>query len=146
VTTDSTEALLQQLDLPLFEKKKLTVFVLRLDRIHPFISGNKFYKLKYNLEEFSKGKYHCLLTFGGAYSNHIAATAAAGKEFNINTIGIIRGDELNESSNEVLQFAVSCGMKLFFVSRCFEVSDLAAPLGELRHQQSLEYKSRCRHK
>jgi 1-aminocyclopropane-1-carboxylate deaminase len=100
-----------------FSKKEVSVSVLRLDMIHPHISGNKWFKLKYNLEAFKEQKKKYLVTFGGAFSNHIVATAAAGKENEIETIGIIRGEELNENSNHVLKFASSCGMKLFFVTR-----------------------------
>lgn len=101
----------------LFVEKELQVFVLRLDLIHPIISGNKLYKLKYNLEEFHRQKKEFLVTFGGAYSNHLVATATAGKESDIYTIGIIRGEELDENSNECLKFISSCGMKLIFVTR-----------------------------
>lgn len=98
---------------------EVELHILREDQIHPSISGNKFRKLKYNLEEFSKGNYDAILTFGGAYSNHISATAAAGKEFNIPTIGIIRGEELSEkiAENPTLSFAQKAGMKLKFISR-----------------------------
>lgn len=95
----------------------------REDLIHPHISGNKYRKLKYNIAFAKANHYKTLLTFGGAYSNHIAATAAAGKHYNFETIGIIRGEELGEqlektlSENETLAFAVSCGMKLVFISR-----------------------------
>ena len=99
------------------EKSGVNLFVLRLDLIHPTISGNKWYKLKYNLEEAKKQKKETLLTFGGAFSNHIASTAAAGKEFGFKTIGIIRGEELNEDENKTLRFAKECGMELHFVSR-----------------------------
>jgi 1-aminocyclopropane-1-carboxylate deaminase len=101
----------------LFEEKKLKVYVLRLDLIHSFVSGNKWHKLKYNVEEFKRLGKEYLVTFGGAYSNHIVATAAAGKAFEIKTVGIIRGEELTPNSNEVLQFASKCGMQLVFVSR-----------------------------
>ncbi len=101
----------------LFSQKQVKVFVLRDDLIHPFISGNKWRKLRYNIEEFQKLKKSYLLTFGGAYSNHIVATAAAGKEFGIKTVGIIRGEELNSESNPALQFAERCGMKLIFITR-----------------------------
>ncbi|HJY64119.1 MAG TPA: pyridoxal-phosphate dependent enzyme [Ignavibacteria bacterium] len=93
------------------------LFMLRLDLLHPEISGNKWYKLKYNLEEARKQNKNTLLTFGGAFSNHIAATAAAGKENNFNTIGIIRGEELADESNATLSRAKQNGMKLVFVSR-----------------------------
>lgn len=98
---------------------EVELHILREDQIYPSISGNKFRKLKYNLEEFSKGNYDAILTFGGAYSNHISATAAAGKEFNIPTIGIIRGEELSEkiAENPTLSFAQKTGMKLKFISR-----------------------------
>lgn len=95
------------------------LFVLREDRIHPEISGNKYRKLKYNLEAFSQGNYESILSFGGAYSNHIAALAAAGREFNIPTIGIIRGEELKDKiqDNPTLSYAKQNGMRLEFVSR-----------------------------
>jgi 1-aminocyclopropane-1-carboxylate deaminase len=109
--------ILQALHDPLFKAKKLNVFVLRDDLIHPFISGNKWRKLKYNIEEFQKENKEWLVTFGGAFSNHIVATACAGKESGIKTIGIIRGEELNEKANSALRFATECGMKLVFVSR-----------------------------
>lgn len=91
--------------------------VLRLDLPEPLAGGNKSYKLKYNLEEMRRLGLTRLLTFGGAFSNHIAAVAFAGKKNKLETIGIIRGDELNESSNEVLKFATACDMQLVFVSR-----------------------------
>ena len=83
---------------------------------HPFISGNKWWKLKYNMEEAIQCKYHTLLTFGGSYSNHIYATAAAAKELGLKSIGIIRGEEV-QPLNHTLAFAESCGMKLYYVSR-----------------------------
>jgi 1-aminocyclopropane-1-carboxylate deaminase/D-cysteine desulfhydrase-like pyridoxal-dependent ACC family enzyme len=107
---------LQKISDPAISSSGVNLFVLRLDLTHQHISGNKWYKLKYNLEEIKKQKIKTVLTFGGAYSNHIAATAAAGKEFGFKTIGIIRGDEEKEL-NATLQFAESGGMKLHFVSR-----------------------------
>ena len=87
--------------------------------IHPTVSGNKFRKLKYNLETAKLGNYKGLLTFGGAFSNHIAATAAAGQELKIPTVGVIRGEELifKVDRNPTLRYAKSCGMHLEFVSR-----------------------------
>ena len=98
---------------------EITLHIKREDLIHPFISGNKFRKLKYNLIKANEEKKTKLLTFGGAFSNHIAAVAYAGKENNFETIGIIRGEELESqiSENPTLQFAHECGMKLLFVSR-----------------------------
>lgn len=89
----------------------------REDLLHPQISGNKFRKLKYNIIFAQENGFETLLTFGGAYSNHIAATAAAGREYGIKTIGVIRGEELGEASNPTLDFAKSCGMQFHFISR-----------------------------
>ena len=108
---------LQKIEAAFLKEKEISLYVLRLDLVHPHISGNKWFKLRYNLEEARKQGKKTLVTFGGAYSNHIIATAAAGKEFGFKTIGIIRGEELNENDNSVLQFAKYCGMELRFVSR-----------------------------
>ncbi|TCM65850.1 1-aminocyclopropane-1-carboxylate deaminase/D-cysteine desulfhydrase-like pyridoxal-dependent ACC family enzyme [Acinetobacter calcoaceticus] len=90
----------------------------RLDQIHPQISGNKFFKLKYNLIEAKSLGYRQILTFGGAYSNHIAATAYAAALFGFESIGIIRGEELAQHPlNPTLATAQSLGMQLQFVSR-----------------------------
>lgn len=99
--------------------KNVELYIRREDLIHPYISGNKFRKLKYNIEEAQKLQKKTLLSFGGAYSNHIAALAYAGKLYGFNTIGVIRGEELENNflQNPTLQFAVSCGMQLYFVSR-----------------------------
>ncbi len=108
---------LQKITDPTISSSGVNLYVLRLDKTHPHISGNKWYKLKYNMEEVKRQKAEVVLTFGGAYSNHIAATAAAGKEYGIKTIGIIRGEELDENKNPTLRFAKECGMQLRFVSR-----------------------------
>jgi 1-aminocyclopropane-1-carboxylate deaminase len=108
---------IQQISNPGFKEKQIEVFVKRDDLLHPSIMGNKWRKLKYNLREAKKLNYNSLLTFGGAYSNHIFAVASAGVEFGFETIGIIRGDELNEKSNATLAYAYKMGMKLIFVTR-----------------------------
>lgn len=97
----------------------ISVQIKREDLIHPFVSGNKFRKLKYNLLQAKAENQKTLLTFGGAFSNHIAAVAFAGKERGFKTIGIIRGDELAQKVNEnpTLLFAQKCGMQLEFISR-----------------------------
>jgi len=97
-------------------RKGIKLYLLREDLIHPEISGNKWRKLKYNLLEAKKLKHKQLLTFGGAYSNHIAATAAAGKQARIHTIGIIRGEEMLPL-NPTLQLAKENGMELKYISR-----------------------------
>lgn len=108
---------LEKVNYPLFEAHQVNVYLKRDDLIHSEISGNKWRKLKLNLEKFKLGKYEQLLTFGGAYSNHISATAALGRILEIPTIGIIRGDELSPSSNQTLQKAAQDGMELIFVNR-----------------------------
>ncbi|XID75679.1 1-aminocyclopropane-1-carboxylate deaminase/D-cysteine desulfhydrase [Alkanindiges sp. WGS2144] len=97
----------------------IRIFMKREDLLHPQISGNKFRKLKYNLLEAQKLKHTTLLSFGGAYSNHIAALAAAGHEFGFNTIGIIRGEELVHKLNDnpTLKLAQQYGMQFKFISR-----------------------------
>lgn len=93
---------------------------LKLDYLnHPDISGNKYRKLKFNLLEAKKLQKSTLLTFGGAFSNHIAAIAAAGKEFGFQTIGVIRGEELADKiqENPTLSYAKEQGMQFHFVSR-----------------------------
>ncbi|HET7897360.1 MAG TPA: hypothetical protein VFL47_06815, partial [Flavisolibacter sp.] len=92
---------------------RATVDVLRLDLLHPVVSGNKWFKLKNYLAEAGD---KTILTFGGAYSNHIVATAAAAKEKGKNCIGIIRGEKPEWYSPTLLQ-ALEYGMKLFFTSR-----------------------------
>lgn len=100
----------------LFKEAEVELFVKREDLNHPLVSGNKWWKLKYNLEEAKRSKHHTLLTFGGAYSNHIYATAAAAKALDFKSIGIIRG-EASEKPSSTLLFAKEQGMQLEFVSR-----------------------------
>lgn len=96
--------------------KNVTLSILRLDLLDTDISGNKWFKLKYNIHEAKKNDKTTILTFGGAFSNHIAATAKACKLANLKSIGLIRGDALS-LDNPTLQFAQSCGMKIEFLSR-----------------------------
>ena len=113
----------QQIFLPILEEKKVELFIKREDKIHPFVSGNKFRKLKYNITEAKNQQKEILLTFGGAFSNHIVATAVTGNLSGFKTIGIIRGDELGNniektlSQNSTLREAHKNGMQLHFVSR-----------------------------
>ncbi len=95
------------------------LFLKREDLLHPSVSGNKLRKLKYNIAEALQKKNEILITFGGAYSNHIAATAAAGKLAGLKTVGVIRGEELayNFKGNKTLEFAEACGMTFEFISR-----------------------------
>lgn len=107
---------IQKLTHALLEEKGVELAVLRLDQVHPLVSGNKFFKLKYNLEEAKRLKKNTILTFGGAFSNHIYATASAAHFAGFRSIGIIRG-EYADSENPTLAHAQKLGMQLYFVDR-----------------------------
>ncbi|HUM52209.1 MAG TPA: pyridoxal-phosphate dependent enzyme, partial [Chitinophagales bacterium] len=107
---------LQKIETALTRQFNIHLFIKRDDLIHPEISGNKWRKLKYNIEQAKQENKTTILTFGGAYSNHITATAAAGKYFGLRTIGIIRG-EAYQPLNKSLKFATDCGMELVYVDR-----------------------------
>ncbi|WP_299162343.1 pyridoxal-phosphate dependent enzyme [uncultured Tenacibaculum sp.] len=113
----------QEVFLSVLKEKNIELYIKREDEIHPFVSGNKFRKLKYNIEEAKNQQKDTLLTFGGAFSNHIVATAVAGKLSAFKTIGVIRGDELGVdlnktlSKNTTLKEAYKSGMQFKFVSR-----------------------------
>lgn len=113
---NNNSILIQKINHPLLSEKNINLFIKRIDLIHPEISGNKWYKLKYNIEQAKVKKFDTILTFGGAFSNHIAATAFAGKVNNIKTIGYIRGEE-TLPLNATLQLAKDNGMKLIYISR-----------------------------
>ncbi|WP_240665699.1 1-aminocyclopropane-1-carboxylate deaminase/D-cysteine desulfhydrase [Lutibacter sp. HS1-25] len=114
---------IEQIHFSEISDKEIFLFIKREDALHPFISGNKYRKLKYNLVEAFNQKKHTLVTFGGAFSNHIAAVAAAGFEYGFKTIGVIRGHELAYNLDEVLQtnptlkFASQHNMQFHFVTR-----------------------------
>lgn len=109
----------QIIPLEAFSISNYNLVIKREDQLHPDISGNKFRKLKYNILEAKRLNKSTLLTFGGAYSNHILAVAATGKEYGFKTIGIVRGEELinKVDDNDTLSFAKSCGMTFHFISR-----------------------------
>lgn len=113
-STDNTP--LQEIDDELFIRKKIKLYIKRDDLIDQHISGNKFFKLKYNLFEATNNNVRTLLSFGGAYSNHIYSLAYAGKKFGFKTIGIIRGEE-HIPLNPTLSYAKQCGIELFYLSR-----------------------------
>lgn len=108
---------LEELIDPIISEKEVSVYVKRDDLIHPYITGNKWRKLKKYIQIFEESQKKGILSFGGAYSNHIMALAFVGNLLNIPTIGIIRGHELNKNSNQQLQLIDSLGMKLIFISR-----------------------------
>lgn len=109
---------IQKIDHPELTKREIQLYIKREDELHPVISGNKMRKLKYNLKAAKAQNKKTLLTFGGAFSNHLLATAAAAKEHNFKAVGVVRGDELaNQNLNPTLAKVVEYGMQLRFVSR-----------------------------
>lgn len=109
---------LQHLPDPFPEPVPIRLYLKRDDLLHPLVSGNKWRKLKYNLLEAERLGLNTLLTFGGAYSNHLHATAAAGRVFGFETVGVVRGDELaGKPLNATLMFCREQGMTLHFVDR-----------------------------
>lgn len=107
---------LQEIKDPLLEAQHCGLFVLRLDELHPLISGNKLFKLYYFLQAALETDHRTVITFGGAWSNHLAATAEACAGLELNSIGIVRGEKPQLLSN-TLQQCQKSGMKLFFVPR-----------------------------
>ncbi len=109
----------QEIQLSLLRERQVSLVIKREDLIHPVISGNKYRKLKYNLTRTKEAGATGLLTFGGAYSNHILAAAFAGKAFGLKTVGVIRGEELAATwkANPTLSLANSAGMQFKFITR-----------------------------
>ena len=125
---------IQEIRDPLFARQKIRFLIKREDVIHPQISGNKWHKLKYNLEEAKRRGHETLLSFGGAYSNHIYALAAAAREAGSACIGVIRGERV-VPLNPTLQFAVKAGMQLHFVTReKYRVKTEASFIADLKEQ------------
>ena len=114
----STEkSILQFIDDEVFTKRNVRFFIKRDDLIDEEVSGNKWRKLKFNIEQVKALKKEGILTFGGAFSNHLVATASACKRAGIKAVGIVRGNELNVNSNETLRRCHELGMTLKFVTR-----------------------------
>ncbi len=129
---DESKSVIQEIHDPILDKKHVRVLIKRDDLIHSEISGNKWRKLKYNIDAARKEGHHTLLTFGGAFSNHVLAVASSGKEFKLKTIGVIRG-EVNYSDNPTLSHCKAMGMKLHFVSReQYKFKNEAAFIDELK--------------
>lgn len=105
---------IEKLDLRFFTEKEIELNILRTDLLHPIISGNKWYKLKYNLVEAKKENKKTILSFGGTYSNHLHALAYCGHIMQIETIGIVRGEAV---SNATLEDCKRWGMQHIFVDR-----------------------------
>lgn len=115
-TLQTHENLLQKLRCTEFDEKGLSVEVLRLDKIHPVVSGNKWFKLKYHLSAALQNHYTGIASFGGAWSNHLVALAFACGEYGLKSIGIIRG-EAPATYNASLRQMQEFGMELVFISR-----------------------------
>jgi 1-aminocyclopropane-1-carboxylate deaminase len=113
---DTSKITIDTLTLPVLKEKKISLQVLRLDKIHPLISGNKWFKLRYYLEEAKRQDKKNLVTFGGAWSNHILATAAAAQSYQFSSTGIIRGEQPANYSSTLLK-ARSLGMNFIFLKR-----------------------------
>ncbi len=107
---------LQEVSDSILKDKSIRLYIKREDMIHPNISGNKWRKLYYNIREAQRFNKTTLVTFGGAYSNHIAATAALAQEFGVKSIGFIRGEE-TLPLNSTLFFAKECGMEFRYLDR-----------------------------
>jgi 1-aminocyclopropane-1-carboxylate deaminase/D-cysteine desulfhydrase-like pyridoxal-dependent ACC family enzyme len=113
---DTANISLDELNAPLLQQKKITLHILRLDKIHPVVSGNKLFKLHYYLEDALKEPKKSLVTFGGAYSNHLVATAFACHQLKLDCTGMVRGEKPSELSHTLLA-CLQLGMKLEFLSR-----------------------------
>lgn len=113
---DYSETPVIELKSALLSKSGVSLWIKREDQNHQFVSGNKWWKIKYNIEQAFQQKHNTLLTFGGAYSNHIYATAAAAKEMSLKSIGIIRGEQVLPL-NPTLTFVKKMGMQLHYVTR-----------------------------
>ena len=107
---------IQRLDCDLFAEHRVRVSVLRLDEMHPHLGGNKWFKLRPNIAALLRDGLPLAVSFGGAWSNHLRALAAAGKELGFATLGFVRGEQY-EPLNPVLEFAADCGMELRYLSR-----------------------------
>ena len=106
----------QEIYSSILKEKEIKLFIKRIDQLNENNFGNKWFKLKYNLIRAKAKGAETILTFGGAYSNHIAATAYIARQHRFNSIGVIRGDE-HFPLNPTLSFAIENGMRLYYVSR-----------------------------
>ncbi len=130
---------IQEIQNELTLEKGVSLYIKREDLNHSEISGNKLRKLNYNLKEAKESGFKKLLTFGGAFSNHIYATAAAGKLFGFQTVGIIRG-EVHAPLNPTLEFAQSCGMELDYMDRTrYRLKNSLIVLNELKKKHGEFY-------
>ncbi len=120
---------------------KIRLFIYRADLNHPFVSGNKLWKLKFNLLKAKQLEAKTIITFGGAYSNHIYSTAFAGMQNGFESVGLIRGEELaNTTLNSTLQQAQKWGMKFYFLPRSdYRLKENSEAIQEILSQYSNYY-------
>jgi 1-aminocyclopropane-1-carboxylate deaminase/D-cysteine desulfhydrase-like pyridoxal-dependent ACC family enzyme len=131
---DISKADIEELDDDLFLREQVSVSVLRLDKIHPVVSGNKLFKLHYFLQEAILSDHKTILSFGGAYSNHLAATAFTCKVLNLKCIGIVRGEQPGQLS-PTLQQCINDGMQLKFITRQeYEVKENTGFISSLQNE------------
>jgi len=114
---ETSNSVLQELTINSFNGRGIKIFVKRDDLIHEDVSGNKWRKLKFNIQQIIQNNHAGFFTFGGAFSNHLIAAASAANKLGISCIGFVRGEELNSKSNETLQKCSELGMRLIFLSR-----------------------------
>src|SRR5437868_6560505 len=114
---DESDVIIQALNPDWHPSDLKCINMLRLDLLHPVISGNKWYKLKYNTQHALQAGHKSVLTFGGAYSNHLVASAAAAKVKGLKAIGIVRGTYAENELTTTLKECRDLGMQLVFVSR-----------------------------
>jgi 1-aminocyclopropane-1-carboxylate deaminase len=113
---DTSNIFIQRLENKLFTDSEVDVSIVRLDQLHPVVSGNKLFKLHYFIEECIQTTHKTMLTFGGAYSNHLVATAYCSQMMGLKSIGIVRGEQPAVLSH-TLQQCKAYGMQLKFISR-----------------------------
>ena len=114
---NTQKSILQAIEIPELVQRGIKLYVKRDDLIHDEVSGNKWRKLKYNIEQVYQGKFEGVFTFGGAFSNHLVATASACNQLGLKSIGFVRGNELTINSNDTLKRCYELGMELRFLSR-----------------------------
>jgi 1-aminocyclopropane-1-carboxylate deaminase len=134
------QSIVQEVQMDSLSEKGIRLFIKRDDLIHHEVSGNKWRKLQLNIEHAVHQKKEGILTFGGAYSNHLLATASACRLYGLRSIGIVRGEELTSSSNPTLKRCEELGMELLFVSR-----EEYGMRNEKMYQEELSYRFSLMH-
>ena len=108
----------EQITSSLLKENEIKLYVKRIDLIDKYISGNKWYKLKYNIESAINNSKKCVLTFGGAYSNHLLATAVIANKYKLKSIGLVRGEK-KQNLNPILRLVQHYGMHIDYIPRSY---------------------------